>query len=168
MAHDLTTKISQDFSFLYHPAESKISTKARHRGMNYWLKGYVHDIKLDDDNDRKTLKVTPKCHRTAPYWHWHRKQNHSDKTISDVICYPCKVGHVFWEVLVIIIIHFSLLIWCCSTVAVPRGCCKVVTSYRIYVISAICHCYGIALFGHTITKQRSPNLYRSNILYSND
>ena len=64
MAHDLTTKIPLDFSFLYHPAESKISTKARHRGLNYWLKGYVHDIKLDDDQDKNILKITAKCYRS--------------------------------------------------------------------------------------------------------
>ena len=65
MVHDLTTLIPQDFSFLYHPAESKISKKAKHRGLNYWLKGYVHAIKLDDGNDGKTLKVTAKLYRST-------------------------------------------------------------------------------------------------------
>ena len=41
--------------------------KSRRRELNYWLKGYIHDIKLDYGNDGKTQNVTVKwnkCYRS--------------------------------------------------------------------------------------------------------
>ena len=65
-------------SFLYYTAESKVFTKARNRELNYWVKGHVHDIKLDDGNDGETIKVIAKCYRS------YKKSETPHKLLMDI------------------------------------------------------------------------------------
>ena len=59
---DLVENIPEDISFLYHPEHMHISKKARHRGLNYYLQGYIHDIQLDAQDG--TLNARCKCYRS--------------------------------------------------------------------------------------------------------
>ena len=52
---DIVENIPQDISFLYHPDHWYNSKKARHRGLNYYLQGYIHDIQLNTQDG--TLNV---------------------------------------------------------------------------------------------------------------
>ena len=53
--------ISADFSLRYHLNYLKISQKARQQGLNYFLQGYIHKIKINKDN--QLLIVNAECYR---------------------------------------------------------------------------------------------------------
>ena len=54
--------IPSDLSLKYHPDYNKISQKARQRGLNYFLQGYIHEISIKTDNNIILIKA--KCYRS--------------------------------------------------------------------------------------------------------
>ena len=61
MASDFSD-IPSDLSLKYHPDYNKISQKARQRGLNYFLQGYIHEISIKTDNNIILIKA--KCYRS--------------------------------------------------------------------------------------------------------
>ena len=47
---DTVLLIPEDLSFTWHPDSKLISTKARQRGHNYWMKGFIHDININSQD----------------------------------------------------------------------------------------------------------------------
>ena len=67
------------------------------------MKGYVHDIKLDDGNDGETIKVIAKCYRSYKKSETPNKLlmdiDIENKVITDVIMQSRMQVYVNWEVL---------------------------------------------------------------------
>ena len=57
----LVENITEDISFCTIQIIGKFMKKARQRGLNYYMQGYIHDIQLDSQNG--TFNVRSKCYR---------------------------------------------------------------------------------------------------------
>ena len=97
------TAIPDNFSISFLPEYQNISQKAQQKGLNYYLQGYVHDIKIfvSSPTSSDSLTVTKVTLVSAKCWRSMRKNDrphnisftlkNAEELIEDSHC-SCKAG----------------------------------------------------------------------------
>ena len=94
-ASDSLIDIPDDISVKFLPNSRNLSDKVLQKGLNYFTQGYIHDIKIY--NQESSLQIAARCWRSM-------RKNQSphqlsieikDSCITESHC-SCKVGYVNW------------------------------------------------------------------------
>ena len=97
LASDSLSSVPDDFGLTYHPNYSKLSERAKQKGLNYFTQGYVHDISIFP-TESSGLALTAKCWRSMrksdePH-KLHVDVDTTSKAITEAFC-TCKAGLVW-------------------------------------------------------------------------